>query len=334
MNAHSASPADFLTDRSPHMLVGPQAAPTMRSWSMLGESPRFQDTKIEVASGLDAIRDTLQNDASLRLLVMTAAQLTDRRLAATLAPDADFPSRPWLHVLVLCPDTTLRQLPLLRHFRSWSLLPESSDRATATAMFEDALFRSAESYRQVALSHNLRAEAEVLLARTQSVLGVLRHYGKAPADRDMMATANLMADAAAQPASPANPVELDEALSLRQWAHRMIGLQTARDRLFPNGLVSDPAWDMLLDLTHARLSGKRVSISSLCIASRVPATTALRRIGDLVDAGLAARIRDERDGRRVFVELTDEGLARMHHFHQASEPNQQHNVPTSQKRIA
>lgn len=332
MNAIPSSQTDFHSNHSNHLLIAPHAANPLRMWGLLGETGRLPDCQFEVASGLDAIRDRLLNEASIRLLVITAAQITDRRLASLFAPEAAFPSRPWLHVLVLCPDATLRQLPVLRQFRSWSQLPETCDGDTAVAMIEEALYRAAESYRQAELSQNLRAEAEVLLARTQSVLGVLRHYEKAPADRDMMAAANHLADTASHPLSDITQSH-DEAQLLRQWARRMIGLQTTRDRLFPDGLVSDPAWDMLLDLTHAHLSGKRVSVSSLCIASRVPATTALRRIGDLVSAGLACRIRDETDGRRVFVALTEEGLARMHRFHQASQPAA-NAATTTMKRLA
>lgn len=94
-------------------------------------------------------------------------------------------------------------------------------------------------------------------------------------------------------------------------ARMLLDLYNARMKFFPSGLFADPAWDMLLDLTHARLSGKRISVSSLCIAANVPATTALRRIGDLVGSGLAVRVKDENDGRRVFVELTEDGFARM-----------------------
>src|SRR5690606_20277359 len=103
----------------------------------------------------------------------------------------------------------------------------------------------------------------------------------------------------------------------RQRTRLLLDLYNARMRLFPSGLFADPAWEMLLDLTHARLAGKRVSVSSLCIAAHGPATTALRRIGDLVKSGLVTRIRDENDGRRVFVELTEEGLARMNLYFEA-----------------
>ncbi|HEX7775876.1 MAG TPA: winged helix DNA-binding protein [Parvibaculum sp.] len=103
----------------------------------------------------------------------------------------------------------------------------------------------------------------------------------------------------------------DEATLTRHWAKLLLDTYSARTNFFPGGLFADPAWDMLLDLTHARLAGKRVSVSSLCIAAGVPATTALRRIGDLVASGLATRVKDENDGRRVFVELTEDGFTRM-----------------------
>jgi hypothetical protein len=123
-----------------------------------------------------------------------------------------------------------------------------------------------------------------------------------------------------RPAVPPSPAQnapggtgpaAEDAALIRHWAKLLLDTYSARTNFFPGGLFADPAWDMLLDLTHARLAGKRVSVSSLCIAAGVPATTALRRIGDLVTSGLATRVKDENDGRRVFVELTEDGFARM-----------------------
>jgi hypothetical protein len=112
------------------------------------------------------------------------------------------------------------------------------------------------------------------------------------------------------------PVEpaIDEPALTRHWAKLMLDTYSARNGFFPDGLFADPAWDMLLDLMHAQLNGKQISVSSLCIAARVPATTALRRIGDLVGSGLARRVKDVNDGRRVFVELTADGTARMERY--------------------
>ena len=63
---------------------------------------------------------------------------------------------------------------------------------------------------------------------------------------------------------------------------------------------------MLLDLMAARLEGQPVAVSSLCIASAVPATTALRWIRTLTESGLLVRVADPRDGRRVFIDLSDQ----------------------------
>lgn len=78
-----------------------------------------------------------------------------------------------------------------------------------------------------------------------------------------------------------------------------------RERFFPAELFSDPAWDMMLDLTAARLDNLPVSVSSLCIAAAVPTTTALRWIRNLCDAGLFERRVDPGDARRAFIVLSD-----------------------------
>ena len=68
---------------------------------------------------------------------------------------------------------------------------------------------------------------------------------------------------------------------------------------------------MLLDLTAAQAEGTRVSVTSLCIASAVPPTTALRWIGQLTEAGLLRRIEDRSDRRRAFIALTDKAADAM-----------------------
>lgn len=80
---------------------------------------------------------------------------------------------------------------------------------------------------------------------------------------------------------------------------------------FDSGLFADPAWDMMLDLLAARLERRAVSVSSLCLASGVAQTTALRWIGLLVSRGLIVRRRDCSDGRRVLVTLSEGAATRM-----------------------
>ncbi|MBN8502214.1 MAG: winged helix DNA-binding protein, partial [Sphingomonadales bacterium] len=92
---------------------------------------------------------------------------------------------------------------------------------------------------------------------------------------------------------------------------RIIRQRHLRARFFDGDLFGDPAWDMLLDLTAARAEHTRVSVTSLCIASGVPPTTALRWIGQMIDAGLFQRVEDDADRRRAFITLTDKAADAM-----------------------
>ena len=92
---------------------------------------------------------------------------------------------------------------------------------------------------------------------------------------------------------------------------KIIRQRQLRARFFEGDLFADPAWDMLLDLTAARVEHVRVSVTSLCIASGVPPTTALRWIGQMTDAGLLQRVDDETDRRRAFITLTDKAADAM-----------------------
>jgi hypothetical protein len=92
---------------------------------------------------------------------------------------------------------------------------------------------------------------------------------------------------------------------------RIIRQRQLRARFFGRELFADPAWDMLLDLTAARAEHMRVSVTSLCIASGVPPTTALRWIGQMTEAGLLERVKDDADRRRAFITLTDKAADTM-----------------------
>jgi CheY-like chemotaxis protein len=101
-------------------------------------------------------------------------------------------------------------------------------------------------------------------------------------------------------------IELPEGDGVVSSAHvrALIKARRMRERYFPAEMFSDPAWDMLLDLTAARLDDQPVSVSSLCIASAVPTTTALRWIRNLCDAGIFERCVDPGDARRAFIALS------------------------------
>ena len=94
----------------------------------------------------------------------------------------------------------------------------------------------------------------------------------------------------------------------------LIEMRRIRFRHFETALFTNPGWDMLLDIMALRLAGRQVPVSSACVAAGVPATTALRLISALVEAGLVSRRADPADGRRVLVDLTEDGRCRMEVF--------------------
>jgi hypothetical protein len=101
----------------------------------------------------------------------------------------------------------------------------------------------------------------------------------------------------------------------------VIRARRLRTRYFDAELFADPAWDMLLDLVQAEIDQLRVPVSSLCIAAAVPATTALRWIKTMTDSGLFVRRADPHDGRRVFVEMSqDTSLAMRRYFAEIGQP--------------
>lgn len=120
------------------------------------------------------------------------------------------------------------------------------------------------------------------------------------------------ADAKPHRERPANDVaKLEVAVKTVRDA---IQARQLRNQFFDNELFADPAWDMLLDLFSAELAQLRVPVSSLCVAAAVPATTALRWITTMTDAGLFKRHADPHDRRRVFVELSPEASRAMRRY--------------------
>jgi hypothetical protein len=95
------------------------------------------------------------------------------------------------------------------------------------------------------------------------------------------------------------------------YVRSLIRARRERVAAFGPDLFADPAWDMMLDLLAARLEGRSVPTSSLCIAAGVPGTTALRWIRLLAERGVIVRVPDPRDGRAVLIELSEGAAERL-----------------------
>jgi hypothetical protein len=89
----------------------------------------------------------------------------------------------------------------------------------------------------------------------------------------------------------------------------------SRGEYLPSGLFSDPAWGMLLELFHAELECRRISLAALCKASAVSRLSAIRWLEALENRDLVIRLADA-DGSES-VELTPNGSAAIRrYFHE------------------
>ena len=211
----------------------------------------------------------------------------------------------------------------------WLVDPDAADRLVALA----AASRSAslavhDVARDEAMERIDRLQDEVAriarllgdLAGQRGLAGTPPTY--APREEDFGDMPDMVRAPARDYAAGPHRFEPEERTVHRQRAkavRRMLRQRRMREQYFPADLFADPAWDMLLDLYAARLERQPVSVSSLCIAAAVPATTALRWIKTLTDAGLFLREADPLDGRRIFIGLTEGAFDALARYFEALE---------------
>jgi DNA-binding MarR family transcriptional regulator len=114
-------------------------------------------------------------------------------------------------------------------------------------------------------------------------------------------------------ASPA-PIACVSTTRLAAAARRLLKEADARLQYFPWLVSHEPVWLILLDLYVQTAKGRRVSVSDACLAARVPKTTALRSIGELVQHGAVVRTPDPKDRRRTHLEMTAQSFASMSQY--------------------
>lgn len=78
----------------------------------------------------------------------------------------------------------------------------------------------------------------------------------------------------------------------------------ARREFFPGELFADPAWDIMLGLYCSHGRGEKINVTTLGQSVGLAQTTSLRWLNELAKEGFVERIRDPRNRRRVFVNLT------------------------------
>jgi predicted transcriptional regulator len=115
-------------------------------------------------------------------------------------------------------------------------------------------------------------------------------------------------------AAPSCPLAMDAGPAASELSTQLSMIMSFRERrrsILDYDFFGEPAWDMLLDLTEAHMRGKDISMTSLCVASHAPQSTAFRYIQLMLNAGLIEREDDPLDRRRINLRLTKRGLASM-----------------------
>lgn len=90
-----------------------------------------------------------------------------------------------------------------------------------------------------------------------------------------------------------------------------IRARARRDQAFGDDLFFDPAWSILLELYVHHRQRTVMSITSLCVAAKIPPSTGLRWIALLEKRGLVTREADPFDRRKSYAILTDEAIERL-----------------------
>lgn len=81
-----------------------------------------------------------------------------------------------------------------------------------------------------------------------------------------------------------------------------------RQRIFGETLMSDPAWDILLELFVARIEGRQLRLSQVSSAIGFSEGTLIRWAAQLIEAKLVASSPNAADPKDRILALTDEGV--------------------------
>lgn len=101
---------------------------------------------------------------------------------------------------------------------------------------------------------------------------------------------------------------------LRIVAQGILKRRSIRSGFFGDAMFGEPDFDILLDLFVNQAAGRIVSVTSACLATAVPMSTALRYIASLTERGWIERISDPRDKRRSHVLLTHDAVDRINRY--------------------
>lgn len=211
----------------------------------------------------------------------------------------DFAARPWLQLVFLTDLATLDSAISALRLGAVDFLAKPVDAAQLLAAITLAQAKAEQLH--AATAPGAGQQLQALKAEVATLARDLMRF----ADNDAAEPTGTEAEHAA---IDAVPTESEMTNMLRA----VMRVRSARNPFFTNKRLGGQSWDMLLELALAKLEHRKLPVSSLCIASNLPQSTALRRIDDLQEAGLVSRFPDEQDARRDFVELSNTAMGPMH----------------------
>lgn len=109
-------------------------------------------------------------------------------------------------------------------------------------------------------------------------------------------------------------VESRDAMRSAYTARRLLEISRQANAVLEGSLLSNPGWDILLDLFIQRSEGKRISIISVCVAANAPTSTVLRYLQAMMDSGTIVKTSSPDDSQGLLVDLSDTAYAKMSAF--------------------
>ena len=94
----------------------------------------------------------------------------------------------------------------------------------------------------------------------------------------------------------------------------IIQARAARTAFLNVDIFHDPAWEILLALYAANLGCRSITIGSLSLVSRVPASTAIRYLKCLGKEGLLLQEGEDQNDELASVQLSKKGVAAMESY--------------------
>jgi DNA-binding MarR family transcriptional regulator len=90
--------------------------------------------------------------------------------------------------------------------------------------------------------------------------------------------------------------------------------RSLREKLSFAPMLSDPAWDIMLDMFISWAKGRTTMVSDAQYAARAPSTTALRYVHALEQSGHIIKRPSDNDARVVLISLADKGIVEMGNY--------------------